>query len=337
MSEELCARIESAEPRIELVRDQALLPPMRWAADHVGDPEFRRTPAQQEAFEALLDSADALYGIPGEDAAALARTVKANPRLRWVHTMAAGGGAQVKAAQLSQDDLSRVTFTTSAGVHGSSLAEFAVFGVLAGAKSLPRLLAQQARKEWSGRWCMKQLTDMTVIVAGLGAIGRQIASRLSALGVRVIGVNRPAADIDGVASVIPPERLAETIGQADALVVALPGTDATHKLVDAEVLKRATPGLIVVNVGRGTVIDEEALIEALDDGRVGFAALDVFYSEPLAQDSPLWEHPNVVVSPHTAGLVETEDLQIADLFVANATRLLDGEPMVNQVNTVEFY
>lgn len=337
LSEELCARIESAEPRIELVRDQALLPPMRWAADHIGDPEFHRTPAQQEAFEALLDSADALYGIPGEDAAALARTVNANPSLRWVHTMAAGGGAQVKAAGLSAEQLERVTFTTSAGVHGSSLAEFAVFGVLAGAKTLPRLLAQQARKEWSGRWCMKQLTDMTVIIAGLGAIGRQIASRLLGLGVRVVGVNRPSTAMEGLSGVISPEEFPEAVASADALVVALPGTDATHKLVDAEVFRRAKPGLTVVNVGRGTVIDEEALIAALDDGQVGFAALDVFYSEPLAPDSPLWTHPNVLVSPHTAGLVESEDEQIADLFVANATRLLDGEPMLNRVNTVEFY
>jgi phosphoglycerate dehydrogenase-like enzyme len=337
LSEELCARIEAAEPRIELVRDQSLLPPMRWAADHGGDPAFSRTPEQQAAFEALLSTADALYGIPEENPAALGAAVHANPRLRWVHTMAAGGGAQVKAADLTAEELARVTFTTSAGVHGAPLAEFALLGVLAGAKSLPRLLAQQARKEWSGRWCMQQVSEMTVVVLGLGNIGRQIASRLVALGAAVIGVSRPLADMPGLSESVPPEQLADAVARADALVVALPGTDATHKLVSADVLASVRPGITVVNVGRGTVIDEEALVGALADGRVGFAALDVFYAEPLPQDSPLWTHPNVLVSPHTAGLNGAEDARIADLFAANATRLLDAEPLVNVVDTVEFY
>lgn len=337
LDEELCHRIEAAEPRIELVRDQSLLPPMRWAADHFGDPAFQRTPEQQAAFDALLSSADALYGLPDESAASLARAVRANPRLRWVQAMAAGAGGQVQAADLTREELDRIVVTTSAGVHGAPLAEFAVFGVLAAAKTLPRLIAQQARKEWSGRWCMKQISEMTVIVLGLGNIGRQIVARLDALGATVIGVNRPVAEFDGVAECIPPEQLAEAVSRADAIVVALPGTDATHKLLSAEVLAHVKPGIAVVNVGRGTVIDQDALIEGLEAGRVGFAALDVFYEEPLPQDSPLWSHPNVLVSPHTAGLNDAEDRRIADLFVENARRLLDGEPLINVVDTVEFY
>lgn len=337
LDEALCERIEAAEPRIELVRDQSLLPPMRWAADHPGDPSFQRTPEQQQAFEALLRSADALYGFPDESPAALARTVRANPRLRWVQAMAAGAGSQLKAADLTREELDRIVVTTSAGVHGAPLAEFAVFGVLAGAKTLPRLLRQQARKEWTGRWCMKQVSEMTVIVLGLGAIGQQTVSRLAALGASVIGVNRTPVEAEGLAELIGPEQLIEAIPRADALVVALPGTAATHQLVSAEVLARVRPGIIVVNVGRGTVIDEAALIGALESGRVGYAALDVFHDEPLPQDSPLWSHPNVLVSPHTAGLNEAEDRLIADLFVTNATRLLDGEPLLNVVDTVEFY
>ncbi|MCW5954036.1 MAG: D-2-hydroxyacid dehydrogenase, partial [Propionibacteriaceae bacterium] len=166
---------------------------MRWAADHVGDPGFSRTPEQQAAFEDLLRSADALYGFPEESAAELAKAVRANPKLRWVQAMAAGAGAQVKAADLTDEELARITFTTTAGVHGAPLAEFAVFGVLAGAKSLPRLLDQQARKEWSGRWCMQQVSETTVAVLGLGHIGRQIVSRLLALGAEVIGITRPVS------------------------------------------------------------------------------------------------------------------------------------------------
>lgn len=337
LDEDLCTHVESLEPRVEFLREPSLLPPMRWAADHGGDPAFSRTPEQQSAFEDLLNAADALFGIPDENPAELARAVRTNPRLRWVHTMAAGGGAQVRAAGLTPEELSRVVFTTSAGVHGSPLAEFAVFGVLAGAKSLRRLLDQQARKEWSGRWCMQQLSEMTVAVLGVGSIGQQIAAQLSALGAQVIGVSRSADKVPGLIELVAPERLTDVVSRVDALVVALPGTHVTHKLVNAEVLSAVRRGITLVNVGRGTVIDEEALIGALEDGRVGFAALDVFYTEPLPQESPLWTHPHVLVSPHTAALNAAEDRRIAELFARNATRLLDGDPLINTVDIVEFY
>jgi phosphoglycerate dehydrogenase-like enzyme len=337
LSEELCERIVAAEPRIDLVRDQALLKPMRHPGDHAGDPAFTRTPEQQRKFDALVDTADALYGIPDESPKALRRTVTANPGLRWVQTMAAGGGGQVKAADLTAAELDRITFSTSAGVHAAPLAEYAVFGLLAGAKDLPRLLEQQSRREWSGRWAMGQLSEQTVLVIGLGSIGREIARKVSALGARVIGVNRSTGAVDCVEQVQPPTELADAVRQADAVVVTLPGTDATHQLICADVLAQVRPGTTFVSVGRGTVLDEFALIEALQDGRISFAALDVFAAEPLAPDSVLWKLPNVLVSPHTAALNPAEDRLIADLFVDNARRLLDGEPLINPVDTVEFY
>lgn len=337
LAPELAERIVQLEPRIELVIDQALLPPMRFPADYSGDPGFSRTPAEQSRYEEILDSADALYGIPDVDPAALARTVAANPRLRWVHTMAAGGGGQVRAAALSAEDLERVTFTTSAGVHGEPLAEFALFGVIAGAKTLPRLLAQQRAREWSGRWVMPQLTDLTVLVLGLGGIGRRVAAKLAALGVTVIGVARSDRDEPSVTRIVHPDDVAAVLPDVDAVVNTLPGTDATFHLVGRQFLGALKPGATVVNVGRGTVVDEPALLEALDSGVVGFAALDVFEVEPLPQDSPLWTHPNVLVSPHTGGLTDTEEQRIVELFAANARRLLDGQPLINVVDTVEFY
>jgi phosphoglycerate dehydrogenase-like enzyme len=151
ISEELIDRIVATEPRIDFVRDQSLLPPQRFAGDHAGDPTFQRTPEQKRAFDKLVDSAQALYGVPDESPAALQRTVRNNPGLLWVHTMPAGGGRQVKAAQLTADELGRISFSTSAGVHAEPLAAYAVFGLLAGAKSLPRLLEQQ-RGRIVGRW-----------------------------------------------------------------------------------------------------------------------------------------------------------------------------------------
>lgn len=337
LAEDDAQRIVELEPRIDLVRDASLLPPMRHAADFAGDPAFRRTEAQQAAFEALVDSADALYGIPDVDPGALARTVRANPGLRWVQTMAAGGGSQVRAAALQTDELERVAFTTSAGVHGGPLAEFAVFGVMAGAKDLPRLAAQQRWRRWTGRWAMTQVSDMTVLVLGLGGIGRETARRLRALGAEVVGFSRSGEGAPEGVAAERIDRLAHHLPHADAIVVTLPGTAATEGLLDDALFDAVRDGITVVNVGRGTVIDEAALARALASGRVGFAALDVFAVEPLDSASPLWDHPNVLISPHTAALDPREERRIAELFADNAGRLLDGRPLRNVVDTVEFY
>jgi phosphoglycerate dehydrogenase-like enzyme len=337
LAEELCVLIEQREPRIDLIRDQELLPPQRHPGDHVGDPEFTRTPEQQARFEALVDSAQVLYGLPDESGAAMHRTADANPGLLWVHATPAGGGAQVKASKLSEEQLKRIAFTTSAGVHASTLSEFVLLGVLAGAKELPRLRERQQRHEWNKRWALGQVAEQTILVVGLGGIGRRSAELLAALGATVIGVHRHPVTSPGVSKVVPVEQLADAASEADAIVLALPGTDLTHKMLSREVLARVKPGITIVNVGRGTTVDEEALIEALEDGRVGFAALDVVYSEPLDPDSKLWDLPNVLISPHVAALSNQEDRRIAELFAQNATRFLDGQPLLNSVNTREFY
>lgn len=337
LAEHLCRMIEELEPRVEVVRDHSLMRPMRGPADWSGDPDHVRTPEEQTAFEQLVDSADALFGIPDVEAAALARTVAANPRLRWVMTTAAGGGSQVKAAGLSREALDRIEFTTSAGVHGGPLAEFAVFGVLAGAKGLPRLHADQAARYWPDRWEMRQVDEMTVLVVGLGGIGAECARRFHALGATVWGTTRSGEPVEGVDRLVPLDQLVDAVAHVDAIVVTLPGTEQTHHLIGAEVFAAVKPGAILASVGRGTVVDESALLPALDDGRIAFAALDVFENEPLAADSPLWSHPSVLVSPHTAALNSQEEERIARRFAENATRLLDGRPLRAKVDTVEFY
>src|SRR5829696_405836 len=311
--------LRQREPRIELRYDPDVLPPMRHPADFAGDPSFTRTTEQQRRYDELLDGADALYGIPDVDAAALHRVVEVNPHLRWVHTMAAGGGATVKAAGLTDEQLNEIIFTSSAGVHSRPLAEFAIFGVLAGAKDFPRLARQQSERVWSDRWMMGQLAEQTVLVIGLGGIGRREIT------------------VDGVDEVVHPNQLVEVAGRVDAVISTLPGTDATAGLLGGEFFAALKPGATVVNVGRGTVIEETALIDALHAGRVGFAALDVFATEPLPRESPLWSLPNVLISPHTAALSEHEDRRIAEVFCDNATRLLDGQPLRNVINTEEFY
>lgn len=337
LSEQSCALIEELEPRLELLRDATLTAPMRGPADWSGDPAFRRTSDQQRRFDALVDSAEALFGIPDVNPAALARTVTANPHLRWVMTTAAGGGSQIKAAGLAASDLARIQFTTSAGVHGRPLAEFALMGVLLGVKDLPRLRADQAACRWPDRWEMGQLDECTVLIVGLGGIGTECVGVFRALGARVWATNRTGHECPGVDRLVPLGELHSVVGEVDAIIAALPETGSTHHLVGHELLAAVKPGVVLVNVGRGTVVDEAALVAALDEGRVGFAALDVFEQEPLPASSRLWRHPRVLVSPHTAALSDQEEERIARRFAVNATRLIEGQPLIATVDTVEFY
>jgi phosphoglycerate dehydrogenase-like enzyme len=330
---DLLARLE---PRLEVVYPAELLGPVDILVGH-NDPDFRRTPTQQAEYEELVDSADALFGVPEQSGRALARTVAANPRLRWVHTIPAGGGQQVKSARLAPADLERIVFTTSAGVHADALAEFAVFGILAGAQHLGRLRSDQARHVWGDYRVVGSVRASTVLVVGLGSIGRATAAKLAALGARVVGIHRRDVDVAGVAEVRPVEEFADAAATADAIVMALPGTEQTERMLGSEVFSALRPGTTVVNVGRGTTIDEPALIDALRAGRVGTAVLDVAAVEPLPEDSPLWDLPGVLISPHTAALAGNEARGVTELVAENARRLLDGEPLRNVVDTVEFY
>ena len=329
--------ITDVDPSVELLVDDSLLPVQRIPGDHQFDPDFVRSAEQQVAFDRLLSQADIFYGIPDTKPAALGPAVRANPRLRWVHTMAAGGGAQVKAAGLTARELERVVFTTSAGVHGPTLAEFAMFGVLAGAKDLPRLQAQQAQRQWTGRWAMRQVHEQTVLVAGLGGIGKQTARLAKAFGAYVIGTKRRPTPVENVDEVHPTGKLAELVGQADAIVFTLPGTSTTNGLYNAELIAATKPGAVIVNVGRGSVIDEPALITGLKSGHLGSAFLDVFAVEPLPRASPLWGMPQVVIAPHTAALSPHEDRRIAELFAENLRRLINRELLINVVDTTHFY
>ena len=333
LSEELAAYVADAEPRLELVYEPELLAPadIDWMLPHT------RNAATQARFEALVDTAEALYGVPDHSGKALARTVAANPGLRWVHTIPAGGGQQIRSARLDAHALERIVFTTSAGVHAVPLAEFAVFGVLAGVKRLPWLEGMQSQKQWGPREPLGLLRETTVLVVGLGQIGKLTAQLLSRIGCRIVGVHRREVDAPGLSRIVPVEDFADAAREADAIVLALPGTDQTAGMLSREVLAAVKPGITIVNVGRGSTVDEPALIEALQDGRVGLAVLDVVAVEPLPQDSPLWTLPNVLLAPHTAAISPHEPRLIAELFVDNARRFLDGKPLLNRVNTNEFY
>ncbi|KHL00446.1 2-hydroxyacid dehydrogenase [Sinomonas humi] len=335
---QLVETIRAVDPRITVLYEPDLLPPERFPADHSGDPSFRRSPEDEERYWKLVNSADVLYGFPNESAPGFARVVAENPRLRWVHAMAAGAGGAVKASGVSTSDLERVMVTTSAGVHALPLAEFALMGILNGLKRTAELAADQRNKHWPElRIPTRLAAGSHVVVAGLGEIGLETARLARALGMTVSGTKRNAEPIEGIREVATAERLPELVADADVVVNTLPGTPFTERLIGRDVFGAMRPGTILVNVGRGTVVDEEALVEALENGTVGYACLDVFATEPLPSSSPLWDHPKVLVSPHTSALSVAENRLIAERFVENLQKFLAGEPLPHRVDPVHFY
>jgi phosphoglycerate dehydrogenase-like enzyme len=336
---ELVARIQAAEPRAEVLFEPDLLPPARYPADHRGDPAFRRDAEAEARWRALLDRAEVLFGVPGDTAEGLAEAVTGLPRLRWVHATSAGAGEQVRSAGLPAEALKRVTVTTSSGVHAVPLAEFSILGLLAVAKELPLFVEHQRARAWPEiRRPLRELSGQTLFLVGLGEIGREVARLGKALGMRTVGFRRTQGPPpDHVDEVHGPERLAELAGRADAMVVSLPLTDQTAGLIDRATIDRLPASCIFVNVGRGGVVDEPALVDALRERRIAGAVLDVFATEPLPEDSPLWALPNVLVTPHAAALSARENERIVELFTDNLRRYLDGRPLRNVVEPGVYY
>ncbi|WP_306916853.1 MULTISPECIES: D-2-hydroxyacid dehydrogenase [unclassified Arthrobacter] len=335
---ELVERIRAVDPSITVRYEPELLPPERFPADHSGDPDFRRTPEQEERYWDMLNGAEVLYGFPNESPAGLARVAGSNPHLRWIHAMAAGAGGAVKASGLDAAALEKFQVTTSAGVHALPLAEFAALGILNGFKRSAELAQDQAARIWPElRTPTRLVSGSRLVITGLGEIGLETARIARALGMTVSGTKRTVEPIDGIDEVADSDGLAGLLASADAVVNTLPGTPYTERLFNREVFAAMKPGTVFVNVGRGTVVDEDALLEALDNGQVSYACLDVFAVEPLPQDSRLWNHPKVMVSPHTSALSAAENRLIAERFCSNLRTFLDGGELPHLVDTVHFY
>jgi len=331
LEEELVERLRAVDGRLDVAYDAELVPPPRYPSDHRGIDGFEPTPEQEERFTRLIESAEIVLGFPREEPAGLAWVVRHAPRLRFLQATYAGAGQQIRAAKLTPDELERVRFASSAGVHAVPLAEWSLFGILAFTKGLPRLLDDKAHRRWP-HYPTRELQGQTLLVVGVGEIGTEVVRLGCAFGMNVLGVKRePDGEWAGA------ERLGELVEQADAIVITLPLTDETRGLVDRATIGRMRDGAILVNVGRGAVVDEEALVDALRSGKLRGAALDVFAEEPLPESSPLWELDNVLLSPHTAALSVKENERIVELFAENLHRYLAGDELISRVRPDVFY
>jgi glyoxylate/hydroxypyruvate reductase len=320
---ELVARIGAVDPRVSVLFAPDLLPEPRYPADHTGTPR-PLSPADLDRWSRLRAQADISFDFDWQDPAAIPRNC---PRLRWVQGTSAGIGGFLERTGLAGTDL---VFTTAAGVHATPLAEFALLGLLYFVKAMPQLTRWKAERHWQ-RYTSAQLSGSRVLLVGLGQIGREVARLLSAAGVEICGAGRAGQcyDIPGVASYVPSGQLRKVLPDVDAIILACPLTTQTRGLIGAGELDLMRPGAVVVNISRGAIIDEDAMISALRSGRLGGAFLDVFATEPLPAGSPLWELPNVVISPHSASTVAGENELITDLFCDNLRRWLSGRPLRN--------
>lgn len=245
--------------------------------------------------------------------------------LRWVHAHSSGADRPVYGELRARG----VEVTTSSGANAGVVVQTALAGVLMLARCFPQLLAAQREKTWAplvGSGLPRDLAGQTAVIVGWGPIGQGLGALLSALGLRVIAV-RSGTGADSVRF----EDIHAVLPRADWLLLACPLTDRTRGLVDAAALALMPPGARLVNVSRGEVVDEPALIDALRSGALSGAYLDVFAHEPLPAESPLWDMPNVIVTPHTAGHSDGNEARVAALFLANLKRWNEGQPLLNRV------
>jgi phosphoglycerate dehydrogenase-like enzyme len=242
----------------------------------------------------------------------------------------AGAGEVAQRAGLGDTD---VVVTTASGIYSGPLAEFVLMAMLQHAKELDHLRADKAGKVWR-QGAVGTLENKTLSVVGMGSIGRAISGRARPFGMRVVGVKRTVREDDEAwdyaDELYPTTELRTALGEADYVAVTLPGTLETRRLLDAEAIAAIRQGAYFVNVGRGSVVDEVALVDALQSGHLSGAALDVFEVEPLPEESPLWELDNVIVSAHTTDVVPALiNAAQTDLFCENLRRYLAGEELLN--------
>ena len=251
------------------------------------------------------------------------------PNLRWMHLPNAGVDHPVFGQFLERG----VRLTNSSGAAAEPIAQTAVGGLLALARGFPRWHASQQRHEWAPhRSTPRDLRGQRMLVVGLGAIGNEIARLAQALGLHVVGVRRsPRTVRDHIDEMHPPSGLHDLLPRTDWLVLACPLTDDTRRLIDADALARLPVTACVINVGRGQVIDESALVTALQSGHLGGAYLDVFETEPLPADSPLWDLPNVIISPHNSVAATGNSARVSEIFLRNLEHWARGEPLENEV------
>jgi phosphoglycerate dehydrogenase-like enzyme len=284
----------------------------------------------------LLAQADVLYAY-GEPP-----TREAAPRLRWIAVNWAGVDGVIDAPIFKGGD---VALTSAAGVHAANMSEYTLMMMLALAHRLPSAFAMMRRGAWSreagGGFMPMELRGATLGLIGYGWIGKEIARLAQAFGMNVIALRRSTpspqrgegrGEGGNRTRFFPRDQLHTLLQQSDFVVLVAPITPETRNMIDAAALAKMKPSAYLINIGRGDVVVEPALIAALQTRRIAGAALDVFHEEPLPDSSPLWQLDNVILTPHIAGYTPNYETRAAAIFADNLRRFIAGEPLINRVD-----
>lgn len=289
------------------------------------DPQVRLQRCASDSWEQTdLSGTTVFFGWPSDEM--LARM----PELQWVQLPSAGAGAFVRHPHLTD----RVDVTTSSGVFGIAGAEHTLALLFAVARDIRRHVEQTAAARWGKHEHSVEIYDATIGVFGLGSIGTEIARRLHALGAHVIGVKRTVSGPvpDYLEELTTVDHADAVLPRCDVVVLAMPETTETQGFLSADRIRGLKDGVLIVNVGRGSAIDQSALVAALHQGHVAGAGLDVTTPEPLPPDDPLWNAPNVIITSHSMNVFDRKDERRFDLFADNFARLVAGEELRNLVD-----
>jgi len=286
-------------------------------------PSFADAEAELDRVQILATMGVPLPGI--EFTSALAERM---PKLEWVQCLISGP-ERVRAALAARPE---VLVTTVAGIHGPQMSEMALLQMIALGRGLRKILHNQDAEVWE-RVPQRILEGKSVGIVGMGAVGTHLARVCQAFGTRVYGFSRTLRPVEGVDQMCSREDLVKLIPELDFVVLALPADGDTRHLVDAKLLAAMKPSAYLINIGRGSVVDEDALVRALSDGTIAGAGLDVFATEPLPPTSPLWQLENVIVTPHLGGHHDQSAAQTFVVLDRNLRAFLQGkrEQMLNIV------
>jgi D-2-hydroxyacid dehydrogenase (NADP+) len=311
--------IRSVSPRIKVL-DGAALAMAERAGDHSG----------KKKLDALLAWADVIYGLW-----ALQNTIARAPKLRWIQVISAGVDRWI-GTDVWQ---SRVILTGVSGIHATPIGEFVMMLMLMFAKKTLLGFKMMRSRRWR-RYQAGTLHDKTVGIVGLGHIGREVARLSKAFGMKTIATRRSAkkpGTARHVDLLLPPKRMKQMLAASDFVVVCVPLTPETRHIIGKSELDAMRPSAVLINIGRGHLIDEKALIRALEKKQIAGAGLDVTYTEPLPKDSPIWRLDNVILSPHISGDMEDYMSHATGVFCENLRRYIDGKRLLNVVNRKKGY
>lgn len=250
------------------------------------------------------------------------------PNLRWIQTLSAG----VDMLPLDKLAENKVILTNVKGAHKIPMAEHVIWSMLMLLRQGVTFVSQQEKKVFSAKPKLDEMYKKTVCVIGAGTIGCEIAKRCEAFGMNVVGVSRRGEQDSAFSRIVSVENMAELLKQSDIVVVVLPLTSETRNFVNADFINKMKDGAVLVNAARGPVVDERALLNALQSKKIKAAALDVFVQEPLPEDSPFWELENVFITPHIGGRTNQIAERMWDVFTINFAKYPDLAQMMNVID-----